>query len=233
MSELKKVEAAQRQLSPSEMMQAALNSGTSLESLEKMMELQERWEKNEAKKAYVRAMTAFKADPPRIDKDKNVAFGNTKYDHASLSNVTDKINSALSKHGLSSAWSTKQENNILSVTCTITHEMGHSESTTLSSAYDNSGGKNSIQAIGSANSYLQRYTILSLTGLATHDQDNDGKALDFVSPEQAKSITNGLRAKKVNIPKFLKFMGAETVESIPAGDYDKAMSNIARAKGEA
>jgi hypothetical protein len=37
-----------------------------------------------------------------------------------------------------------------------------------------SGSKNAIQAIGSAVTYLQRYTLLSATGLAAKNGDNDG-----------------------------------------------------------
>ena len=64
----------------------------------------------------------------------------------------------------------------MSVICTISHWQGHAESTKLSAAPDNSGSKNSIQAIGSTISYLERYTLLALTGLATHDMDDDGNA---------------------------------------------------------
>jgi hypothetical protein len=156
-----------------------LKSGGDVASLEKMLELQERWEKNEARKAYHEAMTAFKADPPRLIKTKQVTYqtskGQTDYKHADLANVVEIINSALSNHGLSASWKTNQENTI-SVKCTITHVLGHSESTTLSSPPDSSGGKNSIQAVGSTVTYLQRYTLLALLGLAAHDQDNDGQS---------------------------------------------------------
>ena len=36
------------------------------------------------------------------------------------------------------------------------------------------GSKNAIQAIGSTVSYLCRYTLLCVTGLATSDPDDDG-----------------------------------------------------------
>ena len=51
--------------SPIEAYQMILGNGGSLENIEKMMELQERWEKMEAKKAYVQAMASFKENPPR------------------------------------------------------------------------------------------------------------------------------------------------------------------------
>lgn len=167
--------------SPAELIRQAVSGGANLEQLEKLLNLQERWEANEAKKAYHKAMAAFKAEPPTIKKDKKVSYktstGTTSYTHATLANVTEKINAGLSKHGLSASWSVAQANGQVSVTCKITHEKGHSESTTLTAGPDNSGSKNPIQAIGSAISYLERYTLLALIGLATADMDNDAGGL--------------------------------------------------------
>lgn len=160
-------------------MQSAIQKNYTPEFIEKMMELQERYDAKEAKKAYVAAMAAFKTNPPEIEKDKKVSYetqkGTTAYSHASLANVTNKINKALGEHGLSAAWKTEQANGSITVTCTITHHAGYGESTALTAAPDPTGSKNSIQAIGSTISYLERYTILALTGLATHDMDDDGK----------------------------------------------------------
>ena len=163
---------------PSDIIQLAVTQGADLEKLEKLMELQERYEANEAKKKYTEAMAAFKANPPEIMKDRHVRYqtskGVTEYKHSSLANVTDKINKALSTNGLSAGWSTKQDGDNITVTCTITRWEGHSESTSLTAKPDMSGAKNAIQAIGSTISYLERYTVLALTGLATHDMDDDG-----------------------------------------------------------
>ena len=174
---------------PAMLIRLAIEKGADLDKLEKVLDLQERYDKAEAKKAYVKAMAAFKENPPEINKDKSVAYKEVKYNHASLANVTKKINSALSVHGLSAAWSTAQ-NGAISITCKITHELGHSEETTLSAPSDNTGSKNAIQAIGSTIAYLQRYTLLCLTGLATYDQDDDaiGAVQEFISEEEVGVI---------------------------------------------
>lgn len=119
----------------------AMQKNMAPELIEKMMSLQERYEANEARKAYHDAMSQFKSNPPDIAKDRAVSFGQgkTSYSHASLANVTGKINSALSAHGLSASWTTKQDNGSVTVTCTITHRLGHSESTSLTAAPDKIG----------------------------------------------------------------------------------------------
>lgn len=157
---------------PGALLQVALERGTSVDQLEKLMELQMRWEANEARKAYVAAMARFKASPPRIVKDKKVVAGQAKYTHASIARIVQETAGALGQHGLSSAWETKQDKDAITVTCMITHELGHRESVTLSGPPDKSGSKNPIQMIGSTVTYLQRYTLLAVLGLATEEQDD-------------------------------------------------------------
>jgi ERF superfamily len=75
----------------------------------------------------------------------------------------------------SHSWKMNQEGQWIKVTCILTHELGHSEETTLMGAPDNSGSKNAIQAVGSTVTYLERYTLLAACGLSTKGSDNDGR----------------------------------------------------------
>jgi len=215
----------------------AIEQKSDLATIEKFMDLRERWEKNEARKSYNEAMAKFKANPPEIDKNKHVKFqtlkGTTEYNHADLFNVTDKISSELSKYGLSASWTTAQGDKAISVTCKISHVKGHHEETTLSSSPDDSGGKNSIQAIGSAVTYLQRYTLLALTGLATREQDNDGKTEDvkYISDKQKSTIIdmfNSIDLTEIQKANFFKYMGVEKddFDKIKEADFAKAMNTL-------
>ena len=58
---------------------------------------------------------------------------------------------------------------MVTVTCRLTHADGHSEETTISAPPDNSGNKSPAQAVASTITLLQRYTLLSLLGIATAD----------------------------------------------------------------
>ncbi|MCP4651177.1 MAG: hypothetical protein GY853_14010 [PVC group bacterium] len=224
------IEAIESNGSPIAVLQMAMSKDIDLGKMEKMLELQAKWDDMQAKKAYTQAMANFKSDPPKIVKDKKVGYNNkdgsaTGYTHASLGNVTNTINSALATHGLSAAWQTDQKDGNITVTCTITHSMGYSESTSLSAGADNSGRKNNLQAIGSTNTYLQRYTLLSLTGLATHDQDDDGSSgemEEYIDDEQKHQILDMIAHTEANVEKFLNCLGVANIESIP-----KKMHNIA------
>jgi len=170
------VSRTQAGLSPMELISVAVQQGADLAKIEKLMDLRDRWEATEARKAYVSAMAAFKAEPIAILKTKQVNIpGGAKFAHATLADVVDGVCSALSKHGLSHAWETSQGDGRITVTCVITHQLGHSERTTLSGAPDDSGRKNSIQQVASTVTYLERYTLMAACGLAAKDMDDDAR----------------------------------------------------------
>lgn len=162
-------------VTPMQLIQAAVNQNADIDKLAKLMDLQMRWEANEAKKAFVEAMNAFKAAPPEIIKNKLVAYKEVSYRHATLDQVCDKVTEGLSKHGISHRWRTEQSEGLIRVTCILTHFLGHSEETTLCAGPDSTGSKNAIQAISSAVTYLERYTLLAATGLAAANTDDDGR----------------------------------------------------------
>lgn len=223
---------------PAMMLQAAIERGTDMDQLTKLMDLQERWEANEARKAYVRAMAEFKSEPLTVTKSKTVSFGSgnkTAYTHATLANVVDAVVAALSKHGLSHRWETKQENNTVTVACVITHEMGHSERTQLSASPDASGSKNPIQAIGSAVTYLQRYTLMAATGLAAKDMDDDGTktAIESITSKQHDALMAKIEETGADMPKFLAFFGVEDLRELPASRFTEACTALARKKNNA
>lgn len=164
---------------PSHLLAMAVEQGADLDKLEKLMALQERWEAGEARKAFVAAMAAFKAEPMEILKRKLVSFGQgankTEYKHAELSDAIDVIVPAMGKHGLSHSWTVKQAGAAITVACVITHQLGHSETVEITAEPDKSGGKNAIQSVASTISYLERYTLLAATGMATKGMDDDGR----------------------------------------------------------
>jgi len=224
------------QNAPAQLLSLAVEKGASIEMLEKLMALQERHEANNARKAYHAAMAAFKANPPTIVKNKVVDFGNktggrTSYRHADLAEASAIIGEALSRHGLSAAWRTEQgaDGKGVTVICEITHVLGHTERTSLTAAPDTSGTKNSIQAIASTVTYLERYTLLALTGLAARDMDSDGEGTEdvaVITAGQAADLQSLIDEVKADKTKFCAFFKVESIESLPATDYKKAIVQL-------
>lgn len=167
--------------SPMGMMLAAVQQGATLEQVEKMMDLQERWQKAEAKKAYDAAFAAFKAEAVVIIKGRQVTDGPLKgKSYAELHDVVNAVTPALSRHGLSSSWKlTRDDKDWMEVTCYLRHVGGHEESVSMGGPPDAGGAKNAIQARASTKTYLERYTLKAITGLSEQGDDtNGGKATD-------------------------------------------------------
>lgn len=218
-----------RDAKPANMIAAAIQSGVSVADLQGMMELQERYEKNEARKAFHKAMTVFREHCPEIKKTKKVEFGHkegvgkTSYKHADLAGTIDQIKGAMVKAELSHSWRSKVEKGLVYVTCVVTHRLGHSEETTLFAAPDDSGKKNAIQQMASTVTYLERYTLFSLLGLAA-SEDNDGGSFDdgeveLITEEQAADLSSKIEEvydTEEKRAKFWKWLTSQTGATKPS-----------------
>lgn len=230
-------------ITPMQMLQVAVEQGADLDKLQKLMDLQERWETNEAKKAFVAALNEFKKDPPAIIKNKHVSFsgrgGGAEYDHATLDHVSGEIGKALSDHGLTHRWEVEQgkdANDVrITVTCVLTHEKGHSERVSMWALPDDSGAKNRIQAIGSTVTYLQRYTLLAATGLAA-GPDDDGEAAgagETITAEQKAALIALFKETGADTGRFLAYMGVASLDMLPASRFNDAKTALERKRKQA
>jgi hypothetical protein len=220
--------------SPMGMMLAAVQQGATLEQVEKMMDLQERWEKSEAKKAYDAAFANFKAEAVTIIKGRAVTDGPLKgKSYAELHDVVNAVTPALSKHGLSSSWKlTRDEKDWMEVTCFLRHVGGHEESVSMGGPPDTGGAKNAIQARASTKTYLERYTLKAITGLSEQGDDDDGrppKALKVITQVQAYRLQSTLSQCSDSVKKRF----AENWPDLAAMPVDRFDAEIASLEGAA
>lgn len=152
---------------------AALDPNFDVAKLKELLEVKERWDASEARKAFVVAVAEFKKNPPAVYKDKKNKQYNSRY--TSIGNLVNTVNAALSQHGLTARWDLDQSAGI-KITCVLTHRMGHSESCSMTGPLDTSGQKNPLQQLKSTNTYLKIATFEAVTGLASSDgnADDDG-----------------------------------------------------------
>ena len=169
--------------SPPGLISQALSQNVPIETLERLMDLQERWQTGQAKTSYLKAMSKFQSICPELKKSKKVNYpsksgGNVKYEYTPLSTITKSIRESLSECGLSYRWEFEDKDNLIICYCIVSHIDGHSEKTFMSAGKDTTGNKNDIQSIGSTRTYLQRYTLIGALGISTADEDNDGRSSD-------------------------------------------------------
>lgn len=219
------------QVTPMALLQSAQSSGASIEQMQQLMDLQERYENREALKAYNNAMSAFRNEAPTINRSRK--GHNTKY--AGLAETIEAIKPLLSRHGLSHQWKTKQDGGLISVECTVLHRMGHSESTSLTAEPDKTGQKNSIQAIGSTVAYLERYTLYAILGLASREMDDDGaggSTEPVLDDEQLANVEALVAETGANVNGLCTFFKAEKVTDIKSKDYATLVKMLEKKRGE-
>lgn len=232
-SDIQSASQSRAVMTPMEMLDRAVSQNASVETLTQLMNLQERWEANQARKAFDEAMAAAKANMPAIVKTKKVDFtsakGRTNYQYEDLATIMSQIGPVLSANGLSVRFRTESEpNQPITVTCIISHRMGHSEENTLMAPKDDSGNKNSIQAIGSTVTYLQRYTLKAALGLAAAADDDGAKANDtgVITEAEREIILTMLEETGSDTAKFCEVLQIDSIAEMPAIKFRRAISML-------
>ena len=219
-------------VTPLTMIERAIEKGADVAMIEKLMELQERNDRNLGLRAFDAAIAAAKAEIPPIHKNRKVDFttakGRTHYTHEDMAEVARTVDPILSRYGLSYRFRTSQDNRILTVTCILSHRDGYSEETTLNGAADESGNKNHIQAIGSAATYLQRDTLKLALGLAASD-DDDGRTaekVETISADQFFAMQGLIESTATDPVKFAQYLKVENLETLTLKQFDTAMAAL-------
>lgn len=215
---------------------AAADPRFDLDRVERLLVMQRELSRQRAEREFVGAMAEFKQNPPRIVKDKAVGFTNrdgsfTGYKHATLGAVCEAAIRGLGAVGISHRWDLDQQpDGRIAVTCVLTHKGGHSTRTMLSGSPDDSGKKNGIQQVASTISYLERYTLLAATGLATEDQDDDGAAAEkkrpTLSDEQLANLEALITEVGADRKRFMAFLKISSLSEIYSDKYSDVVKML-------
>ncbi|MGN6768520.1 MAG: ERF family protein [Rhizobiaceae bacterium] len=229
---------ASNAVTPMDMIDRALATNASPDTLERLLALQERWEAGQARKAFDAALAQAKSEIPVILKNRRVGYehkngsGETSYRHEDLGEIARTVDPILAKYGLSYRFNTTSEiNQPISVTCIVAHRDGHSEKNTLTAGRDDSGKKNSIQAIGSTITYLQRYTLKAALGLAAAADDDGAKADKTeddhpIDAKQIEMIEKAIKETNTDTEKFLEWLEVPSIAEIPASQMKRVMQSF-------
>lgn len=212
---------------------ASRDPSVDIVKFERLMEMRERVETRFSHAAFSAAVASAKAEIEPITRN---AKGHQDKKYADFSAIARAVDPVLARHGLSYRFRSNQtDKQTIAVTCVLSHKDGHSEENTLMGGPDTSGSKNAIQALGSALTYLQRYSLVQALGLATSN-DDDGKAAgnaQFVSDEQIEELQGILISTASDIPKFLAYFKIESLNDFPASRFNEAKAMLLRKSGGA
>ena len=212
---------------PMDLMQSAIEKGVDPDQLEKLMALQERWQANEARRAFSHAMADFQARCPTIMKSKKA----DRYTYAPLDTVLKTIRPHLGSAGLSVRFSTMMtESTVITAICTVSHRDGHSEVSEFAACVDDKMHVNETQKMGSANSYAKRYALMNALNLVASDEDDDGYSAGtpMITDKQMIELQDHMDVLGVDEAAFFKYLGIKSLDEMPASSWPKAMLAIER-----
>lgn len=183
---LKNAEQKSEELSGYDILMRAIELNVDLDAFEKLVNLVEKVQIDKAKKEFYEAFAKFQSQVPPILKSSevNMGAGRPRYNYASLYDIISKIQKPLGEANLSFRWEISNNNDIIEVTCILSHSGGYELQTSIQAGKDATPGKSNVQAIASTITYLKRYTLVSLLGIGTADPDDDAQATINVDKKQ-------------------------------------------------
>lgn len=219
-------------LTPMDLISAAMENGIDPNHLEKLLALQERWDENERRKAEHQAEIAYNqamaecqaAIQPVKAKLKNTQ---TNSIYADLTAIDDAIRPVYTSHGFSiSEGSSKSdiEDNVY-VYIDVLHRDGHSKRYGDDFPLDGAGikgtvNKTAIHAKASTKTYARRYLITGVFNIAIARHDRDGNDSDQPISEKhvgiLRALINSCHPDENAEGRALKFAQVETLEEIPS-----------------
>lgn len=114
---------------------------------------------------------------------KNAANPHFRSKYADLAEVLNTVRPVFAKHGLSLVQSTGFDGQHVSVTTLVGHK-GGGYITSVASCVP---AKTDAQGVGSATTYLRRYSLAAMAGVAQEDDDGNAAAHDG-KPQRAKLV---------------------------------------------
>lgn len=140
-------------------------------NLEKLIDLHERTEATRAREAYHAAFARMQQNLPSIYR---TGRGHNSITYATNHDIQEALRPVLFAHGFGVSFRTAAaEGGKLRVVLVLAHRDGHAEESELIIGADMTGNKNAIQAMGSSQTYAQRYLTLAMLNLTSHDDPND------------------------------------------------------------
>ena len=178
---------------------AARDPAVDIDKMQRLFLMSVEAKANAARTEFLAAFAKLQKDLPAVER-KGTGHNSKKY--ARFEDFIETVKGPLAAHGFSLSFRINQigvavkdggpiEPSGIRITGVLGHEAGHQEDTSLTLPADKTGNKNDVQALGSTISYGKRYVGMTLLGIATEDEDDDGKAAgkgETITEEQAAAL---------------------------------------------
>jgi len=215
----------------------ALDPRADVEKLDRMMAMYERLKAKEAELAFnaakgriLKKLAGIKLVKNRpaiyeIEKGKPQKGTYEAFKYAPLEEIDKYLRPLLLEEEMDLSYSDEpRENGWIVIRGRLKHLPGaHFEDSFMPAPLDTSGGKSTVQGVGSTNSYLRRYITCNIFNIVVVGDDDDGNG-GAIDEAQTDMLLDLIKKAKVG-PKFLKYMRAQSIEE--AGSLEAAVATIA------
>ena len=177
------------------------------------------------------SLLAFQSDVPKIERSRKIVVttktgGHYSFSYAPLETILHIAQPQLAKNGLSISQLLSSIDGRPALETLLLHTSGE----TLRAVFPLPiGGHESPQEIGSLISYMRRYALISILGLATEEDDDANSASgNQIEPAKAEPTREQGRKELTGPHKkvWASFKAAETKSLISRQDFDTHMTEL-------
>lgn len=223
----------------SRLLEIALEKGVGVETLERLVALQERASDRRAAAEFYSAMADFQRLCPSITKNKTAKI-KTKtgreysYTYAELDEIAGVVNPILAGLGLSYTWDSENDGHRLTCRCTLRHIGGHSVTSSFACPMETLNEMSGVQKAGAALTYARRQALVQVLGLTTTDSDPDGAVRDAAPKVEEEKIPASVLADMRAVldevggdeERFCQYMKVDRLDDLPASRVKAAFAAL-------
>jgi hypothetical protein len=210
-----------------DLLRFALEKGCDPVAMEKLVSLHERISDRVAATEFAESLAAFQNDCPVIKKTRTAKIvtgsgGSFEYTYADLNDIVRVVRPLLYARGFAFTFDSEVRDKLMVCTCTLRHVNGHSEKASFTAPVESKAGMSEQQKYSSALSYAKRVSLVEVLGITSVDPDEDGAAMDPITPAQVETLKALAKEVGADEKAFLAYIGYDSLESIQQRHYKTA-----------
>lgn len=196
--------------------------------LEQLIAADERRQSTEAARAFAYDFAGMAGELPVIGERGEIKFADRVVaSYALWEDLNEAIRPVLLSWGFALTFAVETSPTEIKVKASVLHRSGHMQTTTLALPPDVGGGRNQIQAMGSAISYAKRYTASALLNITSRGEDDDAAgAGETLSSAQLGALESEILRTGANRLRLLAYLDVPSLSAVPAARFDDAMAAL-------
>jgi len=205
-------------------LQAAVQGGVTkdnVEVVERLMAMHKEMRSDDDRRDFARALAALQAECQPVAASKAVPNkdGTVRYKYAPFEGIMKSVSPLLARNGFSVTFDTQIVENRVTVTCTLMHVSGHSQSNKFACRIGQGPPMSSdAQGDGAATTYAKRFALCAALNIVV-EQDSDGaddarNVGEVIDWKDAVELKERVQNCGADVKAFLTYAGAKTFEDI-------------------